>query len=136
MATLSKILTAVKATLTANAAVAGVLGSRIFTERLPQNSPTFPAAIVDVDLDPMHAHDGPRTGNHAQATVGLTLYGRTDADQVADLADKIAAAIVDLDGSIDGQVYSGAKLVEIESPAWDDETRTWLLDMEFEVIVT
>lgn len=136
MPTVAEIVAAVKATFIANAGVSGVIGSRLFSERLPQNAPTFPAAIYDVDVEPVHTHDGARSGNFLEATVGFTLYGRTDAAEVQDLADKVAAAIVDLDGTIDGQAYSGAKLAEIASVEWDDSTRTWMLDLEFEVTVS
>lgn len=121
--------TAIYATLAADAALAAVVGDRIYPGTLPDR-PTFPAIVYDVDLDVYERHDQAAAGLSAEYDCEFTIYSRENAADARAIADLLAAAVLGIVGDFNGKTFSGPRVTLIDRPDWDPKSETWQLDIE------
>jgi len=99
---------AVNALLCADAAVAALVGARVYSGNGPQEA-TLPAVVITrISTTRELAHSGP--SGLAEARLQVSCYART-YDQAKDLAAKVVACLDGYSGTVGGEKIQRAEVV-------------------------
>lgn len=129
---MADIGSAIRAILAADGTVTGLVSTRIYPDRLPQNV-TLPAIVYEHDAELSHDHHGGLSG-FADSYVIVTAYARTRLSATA-IQDAVRLALAHYQGTsasvVVRRIHVGQGTTDVDEPEDASDLPIWYHEREY-----